>query len=1037
MCLVAEGVWGQNGAPKVDRLAEIAAIKSDFTNRDLIEITPPPLIRRLLPIDAGGISAAFRPSPKLATAEQLHAELRRQRELFAPYLKDWSPPLEDVRIRLPLEAFDWRIETAEDRANFAATLAGEGRWQQLKIPHYGAPMGRAVTYYRTTFAVTAAMLAKGALFVHFQGVDYKSHIFLNGAFLGSHEGLFAPFEFEFTPHARLGQNVLLIKVVNDFIMLGNSATRGFLPGATDSYQGDKAATDVGPGWNDAAVGWHECPPGMGVYQDVSIEARRRLHLHDIFVRPLAEEGKAEAWIEVFNCDPKPEPVGIELSIVGQNFAATVVRGQLHRPSQAAMAGVNCYKIPLTIPQPRRWELDTPWLYQLQVRLRDDKGNVLDTARRQFGLRTFRMEYLAEPKGRMYLNGAGIKLRGADTQGAFQQCVMRKDWKQLIDDILLAKITGLNFIRLTENPVQSEMYDYCDRLGLMLQTDLPLFGVVKRNQFCEMVRQAEEMERLVRAHPSNILVTYINEPSANGLGNPQRNLTREEMTRLFEAADAVVHMAHPDQVAKAVDGDYDPPGPGLPDNHCYCGWYNGHGLDIGKLHKGYWQHVKPGWRYGCGEFGVEGLDRVELMRRWYPKPWLPQTADEEKQWSPNSIPDEQTGTLHYAFFETPKTLHDWVERSQEYQAWVIRLMAEAFRRDRRMQSFAAHLFIDVFPSSWMKAIIDYERHPKPAWFAYREALTPLAVNLRTDRRAFFAGEPIELEAWVCNDRNRAPSGARLHYQIEHNGKVWQAGATAAVVPILDSAYQGTLQFQPLDVAARTRMTVRLGLLDAGGKVLHDTALSLDVFPRPKADLRRIYVVGSPKGKAAQLAADLGAAPVFAGPIDAGDAILIDDLSAFGKVETQVAQAVRAGARAVFLELPEGKHHIAQTEVAVGGTPTELHFVSRATGHRLVEGFQPDDFKFWYDARLDRPSPLLTKPAFRAAGWEAILLSYNAMAAGWKADGKGHWCICQIELAHRIAGNPVAAIFARRLLGWSADSAIRKPGQSGSEKRASLF
>jgi len=61
MCLVAEGVWGQNGAPKVDRLAEIAAIKSDFTNRDLIEITPPPLIRRLLPIDAGGISAAFRP----------------------------------------------------------------------------------------------------------------------------------------------------------------------------------------------------------------------------------------------------------------------------------------------------------------------------------------------------------------------------------------------------------------------------------------------------------------------------------------------------------------------------------------------------------------------------------------------------------------------------------------------------------------------------------------------------------------------------------------------------------------------------------------------------------------------------------------------------------------------------------------------------------------------------------------------------------------------------------------------------------------
>ena len=29
----------------------------------------------------------------------------------------------------------------------------------MKIPHYGPPMGRAVTYYRTEFEVTPAMLA--------------------------------------------------------------------------------------------------------------------------------------------------------------------------------------------------------------------------------------------------------------------------------------------------------------------------------------------------------------------------------------------------------------------------------------------------------------------------------------------------------------------------------------------------------------------------------------------------------------------------------------------------------------------------------------------------------------------------------------------------------------------------------------------------------------------------------------------------------------------------------------------------------------
>jgi hypothetical protein len=103
-----------------------------------------------------------------------------------------------------------------------------------------------------------------------------------------------------------------------------------------------------------------------------------------------------------------------------------------------------------------------------------------------------------------------------------------------------------------------------------------------------------------------------------------------------------------------------------------------------------------------------------------------------------------------------------------------------------------------------------------------------------------------------------------------------------------------------------------------------------------------------------------------------------------------------------------------DAMVGITAVGLHFVSRATGHPLVAGFQPDDFKLWYDAKLDRVSPLLGRPTFNAAGWEPILLSFNEMAAGWKADGKGRWCICQIELAGRIAGNPVAAVFARRLL-----------------------
>ena len=675
--------------------------------------------------------------------------------------------------------------------------------------------------------------------------------------LGSHEGIFAPFEFEFTRHARPGKNFLLVKVENDFIMLGNSAEKGFLGG--EELRGDKVYAAVGPCWDEPEVGWHCCSPGMGIYQDVTIEARPRIHFHDLFVRPLSEEGQAEAWIEVFGCDYPPQKIAMELSVHGQNFstaAITVPGAEIAGRLRPVLQGVNLFKIPLTIPQPRRWSPEAPWLYQIQAKLLDEKGQPVDAAKRQFGLRTFRMEYLEEPKGRMYLNGQGIKLRGANTMGALQQCVIRKDWQQLIDDILLAKITHMNYMRLTQMPVQPEIYDYCDRLGLMVQTDLPLFGCVRRNQFCEVVRQAGEMERLVRSHPSNIMVTYINEPFPNSMDAPQRNLTRDEMTRLFESADMVVRLANPDRVIKAVDGDYDPPGPGMPDNHCYPGWYNGHGIDLGMLHKGHWQRVKPGWVYGCGEFGAEGLDPVALMRKHYPKSWLPQTADEEKTWTPDKIPAAQTGQMHYNFFETPGTFADWVEKGQAHQAWATRLMTEAFRRDRRMHSFAIHLFIDAFPASWMKAIMDYDRQPKARLVRLPRGIDTAGGQSADGSPGIFRGRADRAGGVGLQRPARRAPGAKLHYQLECDGQVLQAGSTAATIPALDAAFQGLLPLRAPEVPSRTQVTIRLGLLDAGGKVLHDTAIEVDVFPRATAALRRIYVVGSPQGKAAQLAGDLG-------------------------------------------------------------------------------------------------------------------------------------------------------------------------------------
>jgi hypothetical protein len=995
----------------------------------LQDMPPPRLPRKMLPSGRSDSRAVFKPLPKLDTPEKLDAELERQRQWYAPFLGDYAPNLPSRRDSLRLESFQWRLETEADRRDFQRVLSGAGDWTRVNVPHFSGPIGRAVAYYRTTFVITRAMLNRGAVFVRFGAVDYRADVFVNGNYLGSHEGFFAPFEFDCTASVREGNNTLLVKVENDAIYMGNDSWG-------QAEEGDKLYAATGLGWDDPKLGWQHCPPGFGMYQDVYVEACAPMHIADVWVRPLPDQESAEAWIEVWSKHRENRPASFEISVFGQNFKATIIRNLRYRPHARIIPGVgdlqkptdnqdvtltmgpgaNLVKIPLAIPHARLWNLKTPWLYQIQVRLLDDSGTVVDAAKTQFGMRSFRQDIENVPRGRMFLNGQEIKLRGANTMGFEQQDVFRKDFRQLVDDILLAKVCNMNYLRLTQRPVQPEVYEYCDRLGLMTQTDLPLFGCLRYNKFAEAVRQAEEMERLLRGHPCNIMISYMNEPFPNASGKPHRHLARHDLEAFFRAADGAVKALNPDRVIKHVEGDYDPPDETLPDNHCYCGWYNGHGLELGRLHRGFWVPVNRGWLYACGEFGAEGLDAEDLMRRRYPHEWLP--AGDDSSWTPDAIPGAQTGKFHYMWFDTQHSLGDWVRASQRHQAWVTRLFAERFRRDNRMVSFAIHLFIDAFPASWMKAIMDCERRPKRAFFAYRDALEPLTVSIRTDRWAFRSGEKMSFEFWVCNDTHQDVRSLRLRWQIEQDGHVVFARQAPATVEAMCSTFQGFFNHTAPHVEKRTRYILRLALAD-GEKILRDTDVEFEVFPSLR-NLGKVPIKILGKGKGLRLLRELGGTESANVPA----VYLVDDFDAYVRHRPEIDNAVAAGARAVFIELPAGKYEIGGSRVRVEEcTMRPREFVSRATGHPLVAGFEPDDFKTWYDPKAGYFRPLLAT-VFDADGWRPILTSGNGvwgggawkemLAAAEKRSGNGAYIVCQIALAGRTRHNPVAAIFARRLL-----------------------
>ena len=263
---------------------------------------------------------------------------------------------------------------------------------------------------------------------------------------------------------------------------------------------------------------------------------------------------------------------------------------------------------------------------------------------------------------------------------------------------------------------------------------------------------------------------------------------------------------------------------------------------------------------------------------------------------------------------------------------------------------------------MKSIMDCKRIPKQAYFAYRDALAPLLVSLRTDRFAYTAGETIQIEAFLCNDT--AKSGAyTLAFELyNEQNKLIQTGRVPAHADACRAVYIASAEFPAETAQDRETLTLRAVLLDGNGDVVNDTEQKLTVF-------QDVTVV----------------------PND----------------------------NVVILKLEPGLHTVAGETVTVkpcGMLP--LHFVSRKTGHPAVAEFKEQDFSYWYDAKEDCITPLLDT-TFTAEGFTPILLSNNmdeqgnwgpVLAAAEKLYEGKHYVICQLDLRQE---NPVAKRFLRNL------------------------
>jgi len=332
-----------------------------------------------------------------------------------------------VGIQPPREQLDLagRWQLAFDPRNEGVRQGWPTHWpagaEQVQVPalwNVTHPDYEGVAFYRRTFTTPADWSGK-ALRLHFGGVSYRADVWLNGRYLGSHEGAYTPFCLDVTPVARIGdENELVVRVAS--LAKGREVDGLLLPQCPASKQS-----------------WYYTHGGL--WGEVRVEALAPVFCRDVAVTPdlVRECALAEVWVENSTPECRPMEVRLEVTAPGGPVAAEV------RSAITLQPGVACltYRIPL--PRPLPWDLRNPNLYRLVAELAAD-GGLVDRFSTRFGMREFTVE-----NGRFLLNGEPVFLQGVLLQPDYPiTSVVPPAREMMVREITLAKEAGFNLIRAT-------------------------------------------------------------------------------------------------------------------------------------------------------------------------------------------------------------------------------------------------------------------------------------------------------------------------------------------------------------------------------------------------------------------------------------------------------------------------------------------------------------------------------------------------------------------------------------------------------------
>ncbi|MEW6202269.1 MAG: sugar-binding domain-containing protein [bacterium] len=638
-------------------------------------------------------------------------------------------------------------------------------WAEIPVPSHWQEHETFKDYpeeviYRLKFNYDGIPAGKRA-FLRFKGIFYHARVWLNGKHLGENTGYFIPFSYEVTDVLNKGENCLAVLVRCEWEKDINDKKQ--IIGVFSHWDCKPNAVQPGGIWNDVEIA------------HVPMVFVESLTVGDYAINGDEAQVRVTAVIGGLNGGETAEEISLEWKIRPVTFDGEGTAGG------TALTGLSAenreVSFDVIIPDARlwwTWDHGAPDLYEIQARLRttyDDENttNRDDTAvRLRFGIRTLEML-----NWHLYLNGRRIFCRGSN----YAPCDIRiadASRKRYEHDVRLMRNANFNIVRIHAHVEKDDFYDVCDEQGILVWQDFPLQWYYSEDVEKEAIRQIQAMVRLLARHPSVAVWCCHNEPAKFQPYLPLKDIVRERrlgeyLSLIRSALGTNWNKSVLDKKLAAAVRSADTSRPvvqhsGMPavfsegtDAHLYFGWYMGtmRGLEV-------YQRIAPKSLRFITEYGAQAFPVAENFRKI-------QNVDTLDALDWNAL--ERNNLLQRGLMEkfVPSkmsgTIEEYIDRTQWYQARVIKYKTEFFRKLKYNPcgGVVHFMFTDCCPAiTW--AVVDFWRTPKRGYEVLAEAMRPLHIFADFPRRHYRRGTVLSMNIYVVNDLYREHRGAQARWCI---------------------------------------------------------------------------------------------------------------------------------------------------------------------------------------------------------------------------------------------------------------------------------